>query len=171
MCPLLLDPCSFKDNSINNIVCWKSPSQWTYIRQNQMYIVHNIIPKMEIHIAANYKYNWYNNSNNIIVWILHPYMNIHWVTSKIEYFCLFANWFAFPTNDHLIAKGLCNSIFCLYTEGKERIIVIVGIHDKGTICSTYGTILLSKMVSHLTLNYYGGAGKIDVHYTIMWYRS
>lgn len=45
MCPLLLDPCSFKDNNINNIVCWKSPSQWTYIRQNQMYTVHNIIRK------------------------------------------------------------------------------------------------------------------------------
>lgn len=132
MCPLLLDPCSFKDNNINNIVYWKLLSQWTYIRQNQMNIVHNIIRKWR-YTAANY--NTIGPTTTLLCGIPHPYMNIHWVTSKIEYFCLFANWFAFPTNDHLIAKGLCNSIFCLYFEGKERIIVIVGIHEKGTICS------------------------------------
>lgn len=46
---------------------------------------------------------------------------------------------------------------------EERIIVIVGIHEKGTVCSTYGTILLSKMVSHLNpqLLVVRCAGKID----------
>lgn len=131
----------------------KPPSQWTYIRHNQMYttLSENGDTKPLTIIQRLQQQHQHYCVDSII-----PYMNIHWVTSKIEYFCLFANWFAFPTNDHLIAKGLCNSIFCLYTQGNERIIVIVGIHEKGTICSTYGTILLSKMVSHLTLNYNGG---------------
>lgn len=89
------------------------PSQWTYFRQNPMYTTLSenrdtqpltIIPTQQQQCCGFYPISIHE----------YPLSDIKdWV------FLFVCKLVAFPTNDHLIAKGLCNSIFCLYSTSKE----------------------------------------------------